>query len=63
MNTLSQLLTHIREKNNNPELVDTLSESLQLAEQQAQEIQRLTQVISDIRERDARKKCLCRGMG
>lgn len=63
MNTLSQLLTHIREKNNNPELVDTLSESLQLAEQQAQEIQRLTQVISDIRERNARKKCLCRGMG
>lgn len=26
-----------------------------------EEVKRLSQIISDVRERDARKKCLCRG--
>ncbi len=61
MTELSCLLNTAIEKNSAPELMDLLAQALQLSEQQAEENQRLEQIIHDIRERDASKKCLCRG--
>jgi hypothetical protein len=64
---LIELLTRLKGASNttNDEL---LSQAITLAakldeEKQAlkEEVECLSQIISDVRERDARKKCLCRG--
>jgi len=67
MSELTELLTRLKGASNetNDEL---LSQAITLAtkigeEKQAlkEEVECLSQIISDVRERDARKKCLCRG--
>ncbi len=65
MSELSLLLQRIEtivETSGDAQLVNMIAQSLLLAEQQTAENRRLKAIISDIRERDSRKNCLCRGM-
>jgi len=57
-------LKHESPDKNEALLVQAITLATTLTEEQQglhEELARLTQIISDIRERDARKKCLCRG--
>ncbi len=62
MTELVEVLTRAIEVNVDVELSKLLQHTLRLATLQDQENQRLAQIINDIRERDASKNCLCRGM-
>jgi len=71
MTTLMTLLetaqTQVKGNNKAQELLaQALSETRQLLEENQllhSKVNQLEQIIQDIRERDARKKCLCRGFG
>ncbi len=71
MNELIMLLNSAIEYANkidgDPKLTGILRQSIQVAQQQCKALEqencRLVQIISDVRERDSRKNCLCRGMG
>jgi len=71
MTTLMTLLetAQMQVKDNNKAqelLAQALSETRQLFEENQllhSKVNQLEQIIQDIRERDARKKCLCRGLG
>ena len=68
MNELVEILNRLQGENfeiNTPLLTEAvgLAESLYKEQQTLQEeVECLSQIISDIRARDARKKCLCRGL-
>jgi|GEM_PF-4981260 len=73
MTTLMTLLetaqTQVKDNNKAQSLLtlaQALSEASQLLEENQllhSKVNQLDQIIQDIRERDARKKCLCRGLG
>lgn len=71
MTTLMTLLetaqTQVKDNNKAQELLaQALSETRQLLKENQllhSKVNQLEQIIQDIRERDARKKCLCRGFG
>jgi len=60
MDTLIDILNRL--KLTSPEIDQTLlTQAITLAKSQSEELESQLQIIRDIRERDARKKCLCRG--
>jgi len=60
VDTLIDILNRL--KLANPEIDQALlTQAITLAKSQSEELESLSQIIRDIRERDARKKCLCRG--
>ena len=67
MNQLIEILNKLKHESpekNEALLVQAITLASTLSKEQQElreELSRLTQIISDIRERDARKKCLCRG--
>lgn len=67
MSVLISLLNQMKheEVEGYPVLVEAaLTEAMKLYEEQKEsqdEIERLGQIIRDVRERDANKKCICRG--
>ncbi len=66
MNELISLLTRVAaeltNQDSDPDLVAMCEQAILLAGQQATDNQRLKRVLEDIRERDLRKNCLCRGI-
>lgn len=64
MHKLISLLQSLDQQNPPTEVNEAIGMAQQLVadnDRLHQEVVRLSQIISDIRERDANKKCLCRG--
>jgi len=68
MDNLIKLLNQLKDNKHTPDdqvlenCIGSVNAFIEENEELKQEVSRLSQIIADIRARDARKTCLCRGV-